>query len=140
MNKPITLLIMSDRQVYRRQIQNAVENSGQIVIVGEGATLQQTARLPPDVILLADDFSAPGGNQVIPLIKQRYPASKIIVFGVGYSQEAVLVALKDGAQGYLVKGSSTNTEIVEAIQAVARGQAILSPQMLGWVLDTLNGK
>jgi len=144
LNNPITLLIADDSQTCRRAIRRAIEySSDQILVVGEAANgeeaLELTSRLHPDVILLDVEMPRLNGIQAASLINRLCPASKIIMFSVYDSKELVLGALKGGAQGYLVKGGSSAAEIIQAIQAVAHDQAILSPLMLGWVLDKLAG-
>ena len=143
MNKPITLLIVDDSQTCRRAIHTAVADSDQVIVVGEAAdgeeALELTGQLHPDVILLDVEMPQMNGIQAANLVSHLYPASKIIMFSVYDSKELVLDALRSGAQGYLVKGGSTTAEIIGAIQAVAHNQAILSPLMLGWVLDELAG-
>lgn len=147
MNKPITLLIVDDSQDSRQAIRAAIAYSDQIIVVGEATdgeeALELTGRLQPDVILLDVMMPRLNGIQTAISISKLYPVIKIIMFSAYDSKELILDAVRSGAQGYLIKGSPS-TEIIQAIRAVARGQAILSPLMLGWVLDELtssaNGK
>ncbi|NJN96379.1 MAG: response regulator transcription factor [Anaerolineales bacterium] len=147
MNKPITLLIVDDSQDSRQAIRAAIAYSDQIIVVGEATNgeeaLELTGRLQPDVILLDVMMPRLNGIQTAVSISKLYPAIKIIMLSAYDSKELILDAVRSGAQGYLIKGSPS-TEIIQAIRAVARGQAILSPLMLGWVLDELtssaNGK
>ena len=143
MKKPITLLIADDNQTFRQTIRIAAGESGQILVVGEATNgeeaLELTHQLHPNVILLNMEIPRLNGIQAVSLINHLCPGCKIITCSVYDSKEVVLAAIRGGAEGYLVKGSRTAAEIVQAIQAVAHGLVILSPLMLGWVLDELTG-
>ncbi len=79
-----------------------------------------------DVILL--DINLPGltGIEAIPLFKQKYPDQKIIMLTILEDDFHILEAIKNGADGYILKKSSPN-KILDAIQQVYEGGAPLPP-------------
>jgi hypothetical protein len=49
-----------------------------------------------------------------------------------------LNALRNGAHGHLTTGISDAQQLVAALQAVGRGDSILSPAMAGVILDEMS--
>jgi DNA-binding NarL/FixJ family response regulator len=57
----------------------------------------------------------------------------VLILSASGEQQDVLAAIKAGATGYLVKSASAQ-EIVEAVLATARGEAVFTPGLAGLVL------
>ncbi|MDB5267571.1 MAG: hypothetical protein JWP58_611, partial [Hymenobacter sp.] len=81
--------------------------------------------LVPRVLLL--DLGLPGlsGTQVLPLLKEKYPALEVIAFTAHEDVEHVYQALCCGATGYLTKGTPLEL-LAPAVREVARGGAPMS--------------
>jgi NarL family two-component system response regulator LiaR len=134
MPKPIRVLIADDQALVRRGLHALISTKSDIEVVGEAADGDQAVReartLQPDVILL--DLAMPHKNGhkdgigAIREIKQENPEARILVLTNFAEDERVFVAIKAGALGYLLKESSP-TELIQAIGAVYRGEAYLSP-------------
>jgi DNA-binding NarL/FixJ family response regulator len=99
-------------------------------VVGDASTAAEaTAKcdeLRPDVVLM--DIRMPGasGIEACRWIKERHPATRIL-FLTSYSDSDTLVeALSAGADGYVLKAVN-GQDIVEAVEKVARGDAIVDP-------------
>jgi len=99
-------------------------------VVGEAGdgreAVQCVENLRPDLVLM--DLSMPGkdGMEATREIKRRFPETKILALTVHDSEEYVLVALKAGADGYILK-KATHAELVMAIRSVLAGEPYLSP-------------
>ena len=65
--------------------------------------------------------------------------TRVLAFTAHDDRETVLQMLEAGAIGYLLKGDSID-EIVEAIHRAADGQAPLSAEVAGEVIDELLGQ
>ena len=65
-------------------------------------------------------------------------SNAFVVLSARETAAPVLDALLSGAQGHLVKGSSSREEIVTALHAVRRGASILSPVLAGLILDEVS--
>jgi len=74
------------------------------------------------------------GIKTTGLIKQRLPATEVIILTISDNEDIFLSAIKAGAKGYLLKGVGI-MEIVEAIKLVAKGEATVSPTMATRLLD-----
>ncbi len=108
--------------------------SGETGITVSGAFRSAEEALPalkqakPDVMLV--DLGLPGmtGVELIKRIKEDMPGSEIMAHTVFEDRENVFSAIKAGASGYILKGSSPR-EIVEAIHEVHKGGAPMSPKI-----------
>jgi two-component system, NarL family, response regulator NreC len=82
----------------------------------------------PDVILL--DIMLPGksGIEGMPAIQQAAPEAKILVLSMQDDPRYVREAFDAGASGYVLK-EAADTEVVDAVRAVAGGQQYLHPSL-----------
>ncbi|MBM3134478.1 MAG: response regulator transcription factor [Chloroflexi bacterium] len=130
MPKPIRVLIADDQALVRKGLHALISTKSEIEVVGEAADGDQAVReactLQPDVILLDLVMPRTDGLGAIQEIKQENAAARILVLTGFAEDERVFAAIKAGALGYLLKESSP-TELIQAIGAVSRGEAYLSP-------------
>ena len=89
-----------------------------------------------DVMLL--DINLPGlsGIEAIPLFKQICPGQKIIMLTILEDDFHILEAIKNGADGYILKKTSRN-KILDAIQQVYEGGGALTPMVARQVMAFL---
>ncbi|MCS7482922.1 response regulator [Umezawaea endophytica] len=126
----ISLLIVDDHPVVRDGLRGMFGTDPRFQVVGEagdGAEAVATAeRLRPDVILM--DLRMPGTDGVAAIreLAKRGVPSRVLVLTTYDTDSHVLPAIEAGATGYLLKEAS-RTELVHAVEAAARGQAVLSP-------------
>ena len=85
-------------------------------------------RLHPDVLLL--DLLMPGlsGLDVLPIVRQRSPHTRVIVVSMYANEAYVVEALRSGAMGYVLKDTGAE-ELVRAIRHVSQGGRYLSPPL-----------
>lgn len=90
--------------------------------------------LKPDLILM--DIQMPGcdGLEATLKIKEKLPETIIVVLTVKDDEEKLFEAVKNGAQGYLLKNSRSR-EVLEMLRGALRGEAAISPIMAGKMLD-----
>lgn len=118
MNARASILVVDDEEVVRRsyaRILGQMDCDARAAANGEQA-LQAMARQPSDVVLL--DVRMPGlqGLDVLKAIKQRWPASEVVII-TGYpTVESARTALRLGACDYLAKPADP-----EAVIDAARG-------------------
>ncbi|GAB2974801.1 response regulator [Saccharothrix stipae] len=126
----ISLLIVDDHPVVRDGLRGMFGADPRFEVVGEagdGAEAVSVAeRLRPDVILM--DLRMPGtdGVAAIKELAKRGVPSRVLVLTTYDTDSHVLPAIEAGATGYLLK-EAPRAELVRAVEAAARGQAVLSP-------------
>ncbi|MFQ5906997.1 MAG: response regulator [bacterium] len=139
MNEPIRVAIVSSDELFYQRAREVLESADRITVVGEAEDTQKATDLVrethPDVILLEIGSRHASNLEILAQIQELFPRTRIIVFNEEDQEELVLEAFRKGALGHLVKGKAQPAEIVEAIRAVNRGEAILSPGLAGSILD-----
>ncbi len=134
----IKVLIVDDQELIRESLKVVLNVSADIEAVDavHSATeaLKRAARHRPDVVLM--DIRMPGmdGVEGTRLFKDRWPDTKVIILTTFDDDEYVFGALKNGASGYLLKGSSVS-ELSEAIRVAYSGGAMINPNIASKVIS-----
>jgi len=122
------VILADDHQIVRQGLRALLEAESDMTVVGEvseGLSVADTVtRLAPDVLVL--DLMMPGlnGLEVTRQVSQRSPSVRIIVLSMHANEAYVLEALRNGAAGYVLKDSSTDT-LVTAIRTTMEGRRYL---------------
>jgi DNA-binding NarL/FixJ family response regulator len=107
-------------------------------IVGEAddglEALVKAQELKPDLILM--DITMPGGDglEATYKIKLALPDTVIVVLTVHSDEEKLFEAIKNGAQGYLLKNIRSET-MLDMIRGALRGEAAITPGLAGYMLE-----
>ncbi|TQM84545.1 LuxR family two component transcriptional regulator [Saccharothrix saharensis] len=126
----ISLLIVDDHPVVRDGLRGMFGADPRFEVLGEASDGAEAVtageRLRPDVILM--DLRMPGtdGVNAIRELAKRGVPSRVLVLTTYDTDSHVLPAIEAGATGYLLK-DAPREELVRAVEAAARGQAVLSP-------------
>jgi len=124
----VKVILADDHQIVRQGLRALLEAESDMTVVGEvseGLSVADTVtRLAPDVLVL--DLMMPGlnGLEVTRQVSQRSPSVRIIVLSMHANEAYVLEALRNGAAGYVLKDSSTDT-LVTAIRTTMEGRRYL---------------
>ncbi|MCR4406698.1 MAG: response regulator transcription factor [Anaerolineae bacterium] len=135
---PIRVLIADDHRLFRQGLRHVCQAAGGIEVVGEAEDGWEAVRLAqqlkPDVILM--DIQMPGqdGVEATRLITANDPPVRVIILTMYRQDQYVFEAIKAGARGYLLKDIDER-ELVEAIRAVHRGDALINPGLAARLLE-----
>ncbi|HEX9774931.1 MAG TPA: response regulator transcription factor [Actinomycetota bacterium] len=137
--RPIRLLIVDDHEVVRSGLATLLEREPGIAIVGSLAsgeeTLAQLDELRPDVVLLDHRLPGMSGSAVCAEITRRKPEISVVILTTYVDDDVIHASLVAGARGYVLK-DALGQDLIHSIRAVARGDAVLAPQVtdkvLGW--------
>jgi DNA-binding NarL/FixJ family response regulator len=101
-------------------------------VVGEATTGEEAVvgagELQPDLVLMDLQMPKVNGIEATRKILQQSPSVRVLVVTLFDDDESVFMALRAGAHGYVLKDADEE-EMVHAIRAVGRGEAIFSPNV-----------
>ena len=133
----VKVLIADDQELIRESLKIILDSKPDIEVtdaVSDGLEVIRSVREKrPDIILLDIRMPRLDGVSCTKIIKEGYPDIKIIILTTFDDDEDVFNALKYGASGYLLKGISMDS-LVEAINTVYQGQAMINPDIASKVL------
>jgi two-component system response regulator DevR len=124
------VLLVDDHEVVRLGLMTLINDQADMEVVGEAGTadeaLKAVEHLRPDVVLMDIRLPGEGGLEATERITRTFPASRVVML-TSFADDALVVrAIQAGAAGYVLKQVG-NKELLRAIQAAARGQAVLDP-------------
>lgn len=134
----INVLIADDHPLFRKGMRTLLDSMPDTTVVGEATTgseaVELALALSPDLILMDLKMPEGGGLAAIGQLSQKMPDARILVVTLFEDDESVFTALKAGARGYVLKDAE-ESEMMRAIQGVARGEAIFSPTIASRLMD-----
>jgi DNA-binding NarL/FixJ family response regulator len=134
-----TIILADDHPMFREGIRKIIERIEGALITGEVndglELLELLKKSSPNLVIL--DISMPNlrGLEAIREIKKTYPQVKVLVLTMHKKKEFLRQALRDGADGFLLK-EDAGSELIRAVQTVRNGGKYLSP-LLSTVLTSL---
>jgi DNA-binding NarL/FixJ family response regulator len=134
------VLIVDDHALLRDAIRVALELGGHEVVgeAGDGyEAIRLAEELRPAIVLM--DVSLPGidGIEATRRLIVRGSESRVVILTMHGDPALVARAVRAGASAYLTKGFSM-PEVVEAVEKVAAGNVVLSPNLAGSMLRELS--
>ena len=130
----VTLLVVDDHTLLRRGLIALLGQYEGLQVVGEAgdaAEAQRLAlRLQPQVILLDNHLPGVKGVDAIAGLRKVAPASCVLMLTVSEDAQDLATALRNGAQGYLLKTIDGDL-LAQAIRRAACGEPVVSPELMG---------
>lgn len=137
MSEEIRILLADDHHVLRQGMAQVLDAQVDMVVVAQaGNGLEAVAaakKFRPDIALLDINMPEMDGVQAAQHIGNEVPDMGIIILTMYRRDEYVFEAIKAGANGYLLKEVELD-ELLAAVRAVARGEAVIDPAIAGRVL------
>jgi DNA-binding NarL/FixJ family response regulator len=135
------VVIVDDHELLRSGVRSELE--GSVDVRGEAGTVEQAVATilqeKPDVVLLDVHMPGGGGVEVIRQVARDRPAQRFLALSVSDAAEDVIAVIRAGARGYVTK-SISGEELAAAIGRIRDGDAVFSPRLAGFVLDTFQGE
>jgi two-component system, NarL family, response regulator NreC len=137
MGKTIRILLVDDHTVVRRGIRMILSAQPDMEVVAEGKNgleaVEEAERTQPDVVIMDVNMEGLNGIEGARRIAETVPRCRVLALSMHRDAVYVREMLKAGAKGYLVKDADDDA-LLDAVRAVARGEAYLSPSVADAVL------
>jgi two-component system, NarL family, response regulator DevR len=130
MSQKQRIILVDDHEVVRLGLKALLERHPNFEVVGEAGNAREAVELVetlhPDVIVM--DIRLPGGSgiEACQEITDHNPDAKVIMLTSYAEDEMLFSAIRAGAAGYVLKQIG-GEDLVRAIEAVGRGEALLDP-------------
>jgi DNA-binding NarL/FixJ family response regulator len=126
----IRVLLVDDHAQFRAGMRAMLQREADMLVIGEAVTgaeaIQTAVTEQPDVVLMDLHMPDVNGIEATRQIVAASPHMRMLVITMFEDDESVFAALRAGAHGYLLKGAD-KVEVLSAIRAVQRGEAIFGP-------------
>jgi DNA-binding NarL/FixJ family response regulator len=125
---PIRVILADDHPILRSGLRLLLGAEPDLEVVGEAnngiEAVEQTTRLRPDVVVM--DIAMPGmsGLEATRRISQLEVGARVLILTVHAEEQYLLPVVQAGGSGYVLK-SQADTDLLEAIRAVHRGEVFL---------------
>jgi DNA-binding NarL/FixJ family response regulator len=133
----VRVFLVDDHQIFlsglRSELAEVVDVVGAASDVDIAIEMIRDRR--PDVVLVDVHMPAGGGVRVIREVLAAAPEVRFLALSVSDAAEDVIAMIRSGARGYVTKSIAAD-ELIAAIQRVADGDAVFSPRLAGFVLDS----
>ena len=128
----LKLLLVDDHEVVRLGMKALLSRHPDFVVVAEAATeedaVSQALKHEPDIVLMDIRLAGGSGIEACQQIKQKLPETKVIMLTSFAEDELLFAAIRAGATGYVLKQVGGG-DLIRAIEAAARGEAMLDPSL-----------
>jgi DNA-binding NarL/FixJ family response regulator len=132
------IVIAEDQTIVRKGLRSLLESENNIEVVAEAGdgieTIKCVEQHLPDLVLLDLAMPKMSGLSALRDIKERFENTRILVLTFHSSEEYILEAFGNGADGYCLKNDS-HTELLAAIKNLLAGKSYISPSVSKKVLE-----
>lgn len=134
------ILLIDDHALFRKGLASLLERRDiQVSAVGDGQEgLRVAKEFHPDIILLDLRMPQMDGIEILRLLRREGAKAPVVMVTTSQDEQDLLVALKAGAQGYLLKDIEPD-ELVSALNQVMMGETVVSRQLTGMLARYVRG-
>lgn len=139
----INVLIADDQELIRLGFRMALASQADIEVVAEAgdgaAAVTETRRTRPDVVLMDVRMPRMDGIAATATITAELPSTRVMILTTFDLDEYAFAGLRAGASGFMLKDSKAE-HLVDAVRAVAAGEAVMSPRITRRMLDLFGSR
>lgn len=134
----INVVLADDHVLFRKGMAALLKTCKNVEVVGEAGdgleALEVAQKTHPDVVLMDIHMPRCGGLEAIGLFKRDLPQVKIVMLTVSDDNQDLFKAIKNGAQGYLLKNLEPH-QLYDCLESISRGESPLSGVIAAKILQ-----
>lgn len=134
----ISVLLVDDHDLFREGLARILESQIDFEVVGEVTNglqaFHEAQDLKPDLILMDVSMPVCDGLEATKRIKREFPGITIVMLTISDEDEQLFEAIRNGAQGYLLK-TIRREEMLSLLRGAMRGEAAITPALGGRMLE-----
>lgn len=138
----IKVFLLVGNHLLCKSLARIIQQRPDIIIIGQSADLSDAAfliaRSESDVIVLDSAGAAALNRQCVIRIGELNSKAQVLMIGMDADEGAFLRAVRAGVSGYLLN-EALAVDVIAAIRAVARGEAVCPSQLCKALFDTVSG-
>lgn len=128
----IRIMLVDDHEVVRLGMKSLLERHADFEVVAEAAAadeaVQKAMQHEPDIVLMDIRLAGSSGIDACEEITTALPNTKVVMLTSYADDELLFAAIRAGASGYVLKQIGSG-ELIQAVEAAARGEATLDPSL-----------
>jgi DNA-binding NarL/FixJ family response regulator len=136
--KILRVLLADDHVLFRKGVAAVLASRPDLKVVGEASNgaeaCERALEHVPDVILMDVNMPEMTGLEAVKRIKAEMPHVRIIMLTVSDNDRDLFTAIKNGADGYLLKNLEPG-ELFEMLDCLRRGEAPVSGNLAVKILN-----
>ena len=136
------VLLIDDHSLVRSGLEAMLQSRGVEIAgsVGSGQEgVQQALTLKPDIILLDVKMPGMGGLDTLQQLRQQGVEVPVLMLTMSRDESDLQGALRNGAQGYLLKDMDPD-DLVPALNSAVRGDNVVAKELIGSLTRIVQGK
>jgi two-component system, NarL family, response regulator DevR len=131
--KQLRIILVDDHEVVRLGLRTLLDRHPNFTVVDEAGTareaIDKTLEHQPDVVVMDVRLQGSSGIEACRTIMEEMPGTKVIILTSYAEDEMLFDAISAGAAGYVLKQIGGD-DLVQAIESVGRGEALLDPSLV----------
>ena len=137
----IRILVVDDHIVVRLGLIAAIDSQDDMTVLAEAGNGRQAIEAfrehRPDIVVMDARMPVMTGVEATRAIRNEYPDARVIMLTSYDGDEDIYLALRAGAQGYLLK-ESRRDELLAAIRTVHSGRRHIPPAVAARLADRVH--
>ena len=132
------IIIFEDNILMQQSLKELLDEDDNFYVSGTYENAKDIVKIyehqQPDLIISDIDMPEVNGLEGLEKLKRKYPDAKVMIFTVFEENDKVLSAICLGANGYILKSSSSK-KITESVKDVIEGGSPLTPIIASKILQ-----
>ena len=137
----IRVVVADDQRLFRESVAGILSTESFIEVIGIASdgleAIELVRQLQPDVVLMDVKMPHLDGISATRQIKEEFPQTRVMLLTTFTTDDYVLDGLSAGANGYILKDTST-IGLVSAIRAVYNGEQVTAPDVTSRMMQLLD--